>query len=120
MLDFTFVLVDATSTDPQDTSFEIEIDDVEDFDTALVCLVNHQRYNPLMHNIDNIYASNGISQQSASSKAIEKANKKVMKLYASFKNEEYEDVDYSQNMHCDTYGTCGGASCKQYFECHKQ
>ncbi|MBQ2173699.1 MAG: hypothetical protein II453_01105 [Alphaproteobacteria bacterium] len=26
--------------------------------------------------------------------------------------------DYASNMHCDTYGTCGGRSCPQYMACH--
>jgi len=35
--------------------------------------------------------------------------------------EDYDDYadDYSGNTHCDTYGVCGGISCKYYFECHK-
>lgn len=30
---------------------------------------------------------------------------------------ETED-DYSSNCHCDTYGVCGGYSCKNYHICH--
>ena len=32
--------------------------------------------------------------------------------------EEYEECDdYSGNMHCDTYGICGGSSCSNYPKC---
>lgn len=26
--------------------------------------------------------------------------------------------DYSGNMHCDSYGVCGGTSCPNYFKCN--
>ena len=34
--------------------------------------------------------------------------------------DEYETIedDYSSNMHCDTYGVCGGTGCPNYFKCH--
>lgn len=35
---------------------------------------------------------------------------------------EYDDYgidDYSQNMHCDTYGYCGGDSCPNYYKCNQ-
>ena len=34
--------------------------------------------------------------------------------------DEYETIedDYASNMHCDTYGVCGGWSCPQYKACH--
>ena len=35
----------------------------------------------------------------------------------TYEDETIED-DYSSNMHCDTYGVCGGWSCPQYKACH--
>lgn len=35
--------------------------------------------------------------------------------------EEYEydyEEDYESNCHCDTYGVCGGYSCRNYAKCH--
>ena len=31
---------------------------------------------------------------------------------------EESEIDYLSNMHCDTYGTCGGTGCPNYFRCH--
>lgn len=35
----------------------------------------------------------------------------------TYEDETIED-DYSSNMHCDTYGVCGGMGCPNYFKCH--
>ena len=34
--------------------------------------------------------------------------------------DEYEIVndDISSNMHCDTYGVCGGTACPLFYKCH--
>ena len=34
--------------------------------------------------------------------------------------EEWDDYDdgYASNMHCDTYGVCGGYNCPNYIKCH--
>ena len=34
--------------------------------------------------------------------------------------EEVDDVEmgFACNCHCDTYGVCGGISCRHYFSCH--
>ena len=31
---------------------------------------------------------------------------------------EVDDEEYAGNMHCDTYGVCGGTSCPNYHKCH--
>lgn len=41
----------------------------------------------------------------------------------AFIDENYEcgddyDDGYASNMHCDTYGVCGGYNCPNYIKCH--
>lgn len=37
-----------------------------------------------------------------------------------WEDEDFEDYydDFSENCSCDTYGTCSGISCPNYFKCH--
>lgn len=36
-----------------------------------------------------------------------------------YKSDDFDYNGFAENMHCDNTGYCAGATCKNYYNCHK-